>query len=236
MSDPSASAQGPADTALLFKKPTFRKTCWSDQPGILRSQREQDSYPSYPGMDNSYECGNIRDALKTDTVFFSIDFETLCLEKLWEGGYRTKPITEIGISVLDTRIISGCKIHGECASGTAAEAPGCFPGPTATKPVTPATPATPVKTAAAAEAPGCFPGPTAAVGPLPCRSNPGDRGLIWQQHVSSDHYIVDDYSDHYAGNCRDVASFDHNSNSYGFAFKSSKFVKEVNVAKLIQSR
>ncbi|TIC97833.1 hypothetical protein CH35J_007121 [Colletotrichum higginsianum] len=105
----------------------------------------------------------------------------------------------------------------------AAEAPECFPGPTA---ATPATPATPVKTAAAAEAPGCFPGPTAAVGPLPCRSNPGDRGLIWRQHVSSNHYIVDDYSDHYAGNCRDVASVDHNSNSYGFAFKSSNEEKK----------
>ncbi|TQN71658.1 hypothetical protein CSHISOI_03836 [Colletotrichum shisoi] len=54
------------------------------------------------------------------------------------------------------------------------------------------------------------------------------QGVSLDPALPSNHYIVDDYSDHYAGNCRGVASVDHNSNPYGFAFKSSKFVKEVN--------
>ncbi|KAK6225897.1 hypothetical protein QIS74_01944 [Colletotrichum tabaci] len=215
-----------ADNPKLVTTPTTVKPPWWHQTGLLRGRTQLDSYPPYPATNSEHYCGDIDELLKDmDAVIFSIDFETLCLEKAF-GGYRSQPIIEIGISVLDLRNIAKCNTsHATPASApsaaTGASVPGFFPGPSA------ATAAT------GASVPGFFPGPTA---PVACPSNPGDRGLFWRQHISSDHVIVDEYNDHYAGNCAHQISWKHTTNAYGFAFKASKFIKEADVAKYIQRR
>jgi hypothetical protein len=65
---------------------------------------------------------------------------------------------------------------------------------------------------------------------------PGDRAMNWRKKVNTQHYIVDEYHDHHNGNGVDTPAWNHHSEPYKFAFGKSKFVKEVDLPALLETR
>ncbi|KAK1968508.1 hypothetical protein LY78DRAFT_668257 [Colletotrichum sublineola] len=141
-------------------------------------------------------------------ILFSIDFETLCKEVHWSNVNKRHSVPcGYGQSILDLR---------EIKNGNAKQLSMAKAANVAARSVLDVVLNTDDFTFS------------------PCLDNPGDRGHNWTQRAKTDHFIVDEFSDHYGHDCRGM---DWNTTrSYTGAHGKSKFVALENPGQYIRTR
>ncbi|GJC85808.1 hypothetical protein ColLi_08646 [Colletotrichum liriopes] len=142
--------------------------------------------------------------LKGDHVIFSLDFETLCRQIKWANVNMRHPVPcEYGQCIMDMRVIK----NGIPKPYIIAKAAN----------------------AAADHTPPAVPGSSGFFFP-PSLDNPGDRGYNWTGRARTNHFIVDEFWDHYDHSCLPDCHVVRGAHG------KSNFVSFVDLGKLIQAR